>query len=56
MDIYMKENDIFKITFLTKPDGKVVPLSQVNARDNRLKGFNWRGPERPGKAEIVGGQ
>ncbi len=54
MDIYLKDNDIHKITFHTKPDGKITPLSQINPKDTYLKGFAWRGKERPGKEEVVG--
>lgn len=47
MNILVKENSIQKITFLSKPDGKVTPLSQTGSQDLKLKGFKWYGADRP---------
>lgn len=43
----MKQKEIEKITFLDKPDGKYYPINQLNVSEMRLRGFKWRGAERP---------
>lgn len=45
--IYMKNNDISRITFIQKPEATLTPPKDVNDKELRLKGFQWRGNERP---------
>jgi lipopolysaccharide export system protein LptA len=47
LNIYMKENKIDHITFITKPDATLYPLNQVDVKELKLKDFGWRGKERP---------
>lgn len=43
----LKENSIETIKFLKMPDGKTYPPSQFPEDQGLLKGFIWRGEERP---------
>ena len=45
--IYLKENAISRITFVSSPTGVMNPLSKASETDKTLEGFNWRGDERP---------
>ena len=47
LKVYLKNNKVDKITFITKPDATLFPLEQVTAKELRLKDFNWRKKERP---------
>ncbi len=47
LHIYLKDNQINKITFITKPDATLYPLEQVDVKEFKLKGFSWRANERP---------
>lgn len=54
--IYLKENAIRRITFVTSPTGKMNPLIKATESDKILEGFNWRKAERPGsKYDLFGG-
>jgi lipopolysaccharide export system protein LptA len=45
--IYMKDNDVQKITFITQPDATLYPLRELSPNDMILEDFRWRGDERP---------
>jgi thiamine pyrophosphokinase len=45
--IYLKDNQINKITFVNKPDATLFPIEQADPKEFKLKGFNWRLNERP---------
>jgi lipopolysaccharide export system protein LptA len=47
LNIYLKENKIEHITFITKPDATLYPLDQVDIKDLKLKDFTWRAQDRP---------
>jgi len=47
LTIYLKENEIDKITFKTKPDATVFPIDQIELKEFKLKGFSWRKNEQP---------
>ena len=47
LTIYLKDNQINKITFITKPDATLFPIEQVDIKEFKLKGFSWRLNERP---------
>ena len=45
--IYLKENEIEKVTFLNKPDATLYPLKDLLPNELVLKNFEWRSNERP---------
>jgi hypothetical protein len=49
-----KENQVNRISFLGRPDAKLVPPAELTNDGNRLDGFEWREKEKPTKAEILG--
>ncbi|MFN3403693.1 MAG: OstA-like protein [Cytophagaceae bacterium] len=56
LSIRLEENKVKAISFVTKPDAVFVPPHQIVEPDTRLKGFTWRGKERPTKSEVTGGR
>jgi lipopolysaccharide assembly outer membrane protein LptD (OstA) len=53
IDIYMKDNDINRIVFITKPDATLFPIDEIDVREFKLKGFIWRVNERPTKLTDI---
>lgn len=51
INIYLKNKDISKINFMTKPEAVASPLHQQEVSE--LKGFNWREKERPKSIEDI---
>ncbi|GET33696.1 hypothetical protein PbJCM13498_25590 [Prolixibacter bellariivorans] len=47
INIYLTDGHINNITFITRPDAKMLPLDDVNTSETMLQGFNWRPEERP---------
>lgn len=47
MRIYIKENAIQRISFQNQPDATLYPLNGLPEEWKILKGFEWRGEERP---------
>lgn len=47
MWIYVSDNNIDKISFLTKPAATLFPLEDVSKEELMLKGFEWNGNQRP---------
>ncbi len=47
IDLYLKDNDVNRIVFLIKPDATLFPIDEIDPKEFRLKGFNWRANERP---------
>jgi lipopolysaccharide export system protein LptA len=45
--IYLKENKIDRITFVTKPEATLFPLDKISPKELKLKDFTWRKKERP---------
>ena len=45
--VYLKDNKVDKITFITKPDATLFPLDQVDVKELKLKDFNWKKTDRP---------
>ncbi len=45
--ILLKNNEIEKITFITKPDATLHPPGSLPAEEMKLKDFIWKGDERP---------
>lgn len=54
MNMRFKEDKINRISFLGKPDAKLVPPAELTNDTNRLDGFNWREKEKPTKEEVLG--
>lgn len=48
-----KENGIDQIQFLTEPDGITYPPADFPDEQKKLKGFQWRGKERPLQIEDL---
>ncbi len=47
LNIYLKNKKMSKIVFITKPEATLYPLNQISINDLKLKGFTWRGEDRP---------
>lgn len=45
--VELNEGEADVIAFLTDPDGTMYPLEQAPPEELRLRGFHWRGSERP---------
>lgn len=51
--LYLKEQQVEKITFITQPDATLYPMGELNKKELFLDGFIWKGTERPqNKNEI----
>lgn len=53
IDIYLKDQKINRIVFITKPDATLFPIDQIDIKEMKLKGFIWRGNERPHKFQDI---
>jgi len=53
LDIYLEDQKINRIVFITKPDATLYPLEKIDVTEFRLKGFKWRMKERPLKSSDV---
>ncbi|MFL5763474.1 MAG: OstA-like protein [Bacteroidia bacterium] len=51
--VFLKDNKVDRIVFITKPDATIFPMEQVNLKEMKLKDFNWRAKERPATAEDI---
>ena len=51
--IYLKSNDIQRISFLNQPKGGFIPLKDATPSDEVLEGFIWRGSEKPTSIESL---
>lgn len=51
--VYLKNNKVDKITFITKPDATLFPLDQVDVKELKLKDFNWREKDRPNTPKEI---
>lgn len=47
IQVDVREGDVDVISFLAKPDGTMYPVALAPAEEMRLRGFVWRGAERP---------
>ena len=45
--LHLTENKIDSIRFYPKPEGKMIPLKELQAEDIQLDGFRWREDEKP---------
>lgn len=46
------EGAIDRVAYTIKPDGRFIPVQEVDIENSRLEGFLWRVEERPSKAGI----
>lgn len=49
-----EEGLIKKSNFGVKPDGKFIPVQDINEKLSKLEGFRWRVEEKPGRETIDG--
>jgi lipopolysaccharide export system protein LptA len=47
INIYLTNGHINNITFITRPDARMLPLDDVNTSETMLQGFKWRPEEKP---------
>src|SRR6478736_3211466 len=53
MRIDFKAGKINNVNFYVKPDASFFPPQNIKKEDQRLKGFSWRGSERPRRKDVV---
>ena len=53
MLINFKDGKVSGINFYVKPDASFFPPKDIKQADRRLKGFTWRGADRPKKKDVV---
>ncbi len=51
--VYLKNNKVDKITFITKPDATLFPLDKVDIKELKLKDFKWKENDRPNSAKEI---
>lgn len=47
LHIYLKKNEMDRITFVTRPDATLFPLNKIDLKEFKLKDFTWRANMRP---------
>lgn len=47
LKVYLKDSEIDRINFITKPEATIFPLDQIDVNELRLKNFTWRSQHRP---------
>lgn len=53
LHIYLKKNQMDKITFVTRPDATLFPLNKIDVKELKLKDFTWRSHLRPLNREDI---
>jgi len=53
MRIDFKEGKVHNINFYIKPDASFFPPHEIKASDRKLRGFIWRGEQRPKRKDVV---
>lgn len=53
MKINFLEGKVNNISFYKMPDAKFIPPHELKEPDTRLRGFIWRGTDRPRKEDVV---
>ena len=51
--LHLTDNHIDSIRFYPKPEGKTIPIQELNEEDKQLDGFIWRESERPVSANDL---
>jgi lipopolysaccharide export system protein LptA len=47
MNLQFKNNRVYRIAFLGRPDGNLIPPQNIKPAERQLEGFNWRIGEKP---------
>jgi lipopolysaccharide export system protein LptA len=45
--VYLKDNKIDRIAFITKPDATLFPIDKIDIKELKLKNFIWRDKDKP---------
>lgn len=53
LHIYLKDNKIDRITFVTKPEATLFPLDKISLKELKLKDFTWREKDRPKDRKAI---
>jgi lipopolysaccharide export system protein LptA len=53
LHIFLKNNQIDRITFVTKPDATLFPLNKIDVKELKLKDFSWRAHLRPASQKDI---
>jgi lipopolysaccharide export system protein LptA len=51
--IRFKDGKVNNLTSYVKPDAKFIPPHELKKEDQSLKGFNWKGKEKPKRTDVV---
>jgi lipopolysaccharide export system protein LptA len=51
--IRFKEGRVNNLTSYVKPDARFIPPHELKADDQSLKGFKWKGAEKPTRTDVV---
>jgi lipopolysaccharide export system protein LptA len=51
--IRFQEGKVHKLTFLVRPEASFIPPHELKIEDVKLKGFSWRGSEKPTREDVV---
>ena len=54
MKINFREGQVDNISFYVNPDAKFIPPQDLKKEETKLKGFSWRGSERPTRESVTG--
>ena len=52
--LYFEDQILIDAKFFVSPEGDFIPPHLLKESDRQLKGFVWRGAERPNKVDLVG--
>ena len=55
MTIRFKDGRVNNLSFYVKPDGLFIPPHELKPDQRKLKGFNWKGDQKPEKEDVVKG-
>ncbi len=53
MNILFEEDQVTRIAFTGRPDGKLIPPHEIRGAERELEGFNWRITLKPTKARTT---
>ncbi|KAA6438576.1 hypothetical protein FEM33_18065 [Dyadobacter flavalbus] len=53
MNLLFEDNRVQGISFIGKPDGRLIPPSKIKLTERQLEGFNWRITEKPTREKTI---
>lgn len=53
MNLQFKDNRVYRIAFIGRPDGNLIPPQNIKPAERQLEGFNWRIREKPTRAQTT---